>query len=187
MTQIEIWKDIIDFEGIYQISSFGRLKSFKKDKNGYILSNINKNGNYFSVVLEAKNKKTRYVRMHILVAETFISPRINNMVVNHKDSNKQNNNVLNLEWVTQKENTNHAIKHNPGIIIPMIYRNQVLASIRIFQYNLNGIFIQSFLNSKQASIKTGVCQRNILQVAQRSEYKPGKTRKQAGGYIWKTN
>ena len=56
---------------------------------------------------------------------------------------------------------------------------------RIYQYDKDGHFIAEYANSIIASFYTGVCHRNILQVANQDEYKPGMTRKQAGGYVWK--
>lgn len=70
---MEEWKWIRGFEGVYQISNYGRLKSFKKYGHGYILSNKNQKGGYLSVVLQDTiQKKKRYVRIHVLVAEAFI-------------------------------------------------------------------------------------------------------------------
>ena len=69
----EEWKWVNDFSGIYQISNFGRLKSFKRCSDGYILSEKNEKGGYFSVVLrDPIQNKRRSVRIHVLVAETFI-------------------------------------------------------------------------------------------------------------------
>jgi hypothetical protein len=181
---LEVWKDIKGFEGSYQISNKGRLKSFHKDKNGYIRSNKNSKGDYLSVVLmSGKHKKS--TRIHRLVAEAFIPNPLNKPEVNHKDGNKQNNRVENLEWVTRKENAEHARKHNPNIIKHMNKYNQIIRPRMINQYTLDGKFLNYFWNATEASKATGVCQRNILQVASQDEYKPGLTRKQAGGYIWK--
>lgn len=181
---IEIWKDIEGFEGVYQISNFGRLKSFKRIKNtGYILSNINKKGDYFSVVLTSIYK-IRYVRIHILVAETFIPNPENKKYINHKDLNKQNNHIDNLEWCTARENIIHAMKHT-NMTKAMNHYNSIIRPKKIKQFNLNNEFIAIFNNSIEASKMTGVCSRNILQVASKDEYKPGLIRKQAGGFIWK--
>ena len=181
----EIWKDIPGHEGFYQISNFGRLKSFKSDKNGRILKNTNKNGWYFTVVLQSKNKPTVTKRIHRLVAELFIPNPNNCKQVNHKDLNKQNNDFSNLEWVTEKQNALHAVKHRPSMIAGMNHYNQVIKPNIIQQFDLDGNFISEYKNGKDASNATGVCHRNILQVAKKEEFKKGHTRKQAGGFIWK--
>jgi hypothetical protein len=181
--QQEIWKDINKFEGIYQVSNFGRVKSFKQFKDGLILSNKNSNGGYLSLILSCKTHKL-HTRIHRLVAQAFIPNPENKPEVNHRDGNKQNNHVDNLEWTTRAENSRHAIESGLADFKGMNFYNQVLRPKAVNQFDLNGCFIESFINCKEASRKTGVCSRNIHQVAAKTEYKPGLTRKQAGGFIW---
>lgn len=103
----EIWKDIEGFEGLYQVSNMGRVKSFHFKRN-LILNPGNVNG-YLEVSLyKPKTNKKRLV--HILVAKAFIANPENLPEVNHKDGNKSNNRVENLEWVTSSQNKFHAIK-----------------------------------------------------------------------------
>jgi len=182
---MEAWKDIPGFEGLYQISNKGRLKSFKQYKDGRILSTKNNKGDYLSAVLCGKGVERRSTRVHRLVAEAFIPNPDSKPEVNHKDGNKQNNRVENLEWVTRLENAHHAIKHNPNILKGMNHYNKYVRPKTVIQLSLNGRHIAEFPSAKAAGRATGVCGRNILQVANRDEYKPGKTRKQAGGYIWR--
>lgn len=181
---METWKDIKGFEGIYQISNMGRVKSFKADPNGRILSIKNSKGDYLNIVLCHGNKR-RSVKVHRLVAEAFIPNPDNKPEVNHKDGNKQNNRVENLEWVTRIENQRHALAHNPNILKGMVQYNRYIRPRTIQQFTMDGRFVAEYANSTEAEKATGVCQRNILQVAGREEYKPGKIRKQAGGYIWR--
>lgn len=180
----EIWKDIKGYEGIYQISNHGRIKSFKQNSEGYILKNTNKYGWYFTVNL-VKGKARETKRIHRLVAEYFIPNPTGKPQVNHIDGNKQNNHVSNLEWVTSKENMHHCATLNPHLYDGMNKYNQFVKPNTIMQYDLNGNFIAEYVNAKFASNLTGVCARNILQVANMTEYKPGLTRKQAGGYVLK--
>ena len=111
--QKEIWKDIQGYENIYQISTFGRVKSLRKNK----IMSLNKRNGYYQICLR-KNGKRKNRQVHRLVAEAFISNPLNKKIVNHKDYDPLNNNFKNLEWCTQKENVNWSIcnmKHRKSI------------------------------------------------------------------------
>ncbi len=125
MTLIEEWKDIEGYEGLYQVSNLGRVRSLKRTIvdswctrvfKGRILKQTEHNGKqpYFYVTL-SKNHKNRKILVHRLVAECFIDNDHNKEQVNHIDGNPQNNNVENLEWVTNAENTQHA--YNTGLYV----------------------------------------------------------------------
>lgn len=114
---IEIWKDIKGYEGLYQVSNLGRVRSLifrnnkiiKKRKNPLIMK-FSKRSGYYNVNLR-NNKDRKSFQVHRLVAETFIKKEKNKNIVNHKDFNKLNNNVNNLEWVNQKENIHWSIEN----------------------------------------------------------------------------
>lgn len=182
---MEEWKWVKGFEGLYQISDHGRLKSFRKAKSGYVLSNQNKKGWYLTVNLFDHNGVRHTRRIHRLVAETFIGNIPSGYHVHHKDDNKQNNHVDNLEIIHPVNHRKETEITHPQIITGMNNYNRFERSKRIQQYDKEGHFIAEYANSVVASFYTGVCHRNILQVASRDEYKPGMIRKQAGGYVWK--
>lgn len=105
----EIWKDVVGYEGIYQISNFGNVKSLGNDKSKKekILKKRLGTKNYYMVGL-TKNKKQITKDIHQLVAESFLNhkPCGLKLVVNHIDFNTKNNNLNNLEIITHRENTN---------------------------------------------------------------------------------
>lgn len=104
----EIWKDIPGYEGLYQASNLGRIRSlhFRGGKNQKILTPYNVLG-YLRIRI-FKDKKQKSIGVHRLIALTFILNPENKPEVNHIDGNKTNNIVENLEWVTASENVTHA-------------------------------------------------------------------------------
>lgn len=103
---METWKPVVGYEGIYEVSNIGNIKNSKTNK---ILKQPKRSG-YPSVGM-AKNKIAKNHRIHRLVAMAFIENPENKRCVNHKDGNKLNNNVENLEWCTHSENNYHAMKN----------------------------------------------------------------------------
>lgn len=100
----EIWKDIIGYQGFYQVSNKGRIRSFKNTKQVKIMKQKVSKG-YFLIGL-TKDKKQKTYSVHRIVATAFI-PNINGKPeVNHINENKLDNSANNLEWVTSKENSN---------------------------------------------------------------------------------
>lgn len=110
MENIEIWKSL-DFLGYpdYMVSNFGNVKSFKQNKEK--LLKFLKGSNEYSNVRLCKNNKTKSFTVHKLVALAFISNPDNLPCVNHKDENRQNNYVDNLEWVTHQYNNTYNNVH----------------------------------------------------------------------------
>ena len=109
----EIWKDIAGFEGRYQISNLGNVKSFVRrfhEGEPFILKLRDCGKGYYKVTLYGKDKSQRQVEIHRLVAETFLPNPHNYSCVNHIDGVKTNNNVNNLEWCTPAYNNLHAYK-----------------------------------------------------------------------------
>ncbi len=133
MIDKEIWKSIKNFEGKYLVSNLGNVFSnhikrnlkLQNNKHGYIYCN-----------LSIKKGSTKYSLIHRLVAEAFIPNPENKPEVNHIDGNKKNNSVDNLEWVTSKENIDHAFKNNLRNSKTLI-KNGEIKSKKVYQLDIN--------------------------------------------------
>lgn len=113
--QEEVWKDIEGYEGLYQVSTLGRVKSLARERvsKDKILKS---SGVRYKLVCLYKSGIVKYVKVHRLVANAFISNPENKPQVNHKDGNKFNNSVSNLEWATSKENCIHAVQTGLSVV-----------------------------------------------------------------------
>ena len=163
----EIWKDIEGYEGLYQVSNMGRIKSLsrKQSLKERILKPGNGTGGYQIVKLCNGNIKTK--RVHRLVGKEFIPNPENKPQINHKWGNKLDNRACALEWCTQIENINHAFK--TGLI---------KTKKPVLQFDKHGKLIDKHESQHIAHLETGIVVQNISAVC------TGKA-KTAGGYIWK--
>lgn len=162
MIDKEVWKEIPNYNE-YQVSNYGRIKNKNTEK---ILKSYKRKDGYLKIELnKEKNNKTFYI--HRLVAEAFI-PNPNNLIfVNHKDENKSNNCVSNLEWCTRAYNNNYGTRGK---------RIGNSLNMKVNQYDLSGKFIRQWESIKKATETLKI--RNISQACR-------NIRKQAGGFIWK--
>lgn len=188
----EIWKDIDGFEGRYQVSNFGNIKSvdkyiitrkaYNQRRNGILRKlQVSKN-NYIFISLKKEGKQyNKYI--HRLVAQAFIHNPENKCEINHIDCDKSNNHVSNLEWVTSSENKKHAFINNlmRGTCLYMNKINTLSkekCSKKICQYSLEGEFIRGYNSIKEASKKMGCTDVAIGNCAN------GKSKKSMG-FLWK--
>lgn len=154
---MEIYKDIIGYEGLYQVSNKGNIKSFHSSKQVKNLATGITGAGYKTVTL-CKDKKRYSVLVHRIVAITFLENT--GKCVNHKDSNKLNNNLENLEWVSYKENIEHATKNGR-----MRYNTKKIAEEKrkvVLQIDpITGSVIARYNSAHEASKLTGFNRGNI--------------------------
>lgn len=184
MQEKEIWKDINGFEGLYQVSNFGNIKSLPKlvkgsRRGGYMTKEkilkpqYGSNGRTYTHVCLRKNGKTFIKEIHRIVAQHFI-PNPNNLPqVNHKDENPANNAVENLEWCdgfynhnygTIKERTKATKEKNKSDrkgLLTKIERNSNNAPKRVVQKDKQGNVLKVYESSQEAQKETGILSRNI--------------------------
>ena len=170
----EIWRDITGYEGYYQVSSEGRVKSLER-KNNYgrtvkerILKPAFDGWGYLVVTLCAGGKR-KNLMVHRLVCEAFNDNRDEKPEVNHINEIKTDNRACNLEWCTRRENLNHGTRSE---------RSAKTLSKPICQYTLDEKIVKTWASLTEVKRKTGFSQGNISEVA-------NGNRKTAYGFIWK--
>lgn len=181
---VEEWRDIKGFEGCYQVSNLGRVKSLERERRlGHSIKIVperflrpGKSKGYMRVVLVDRDIK-RNVFVHRLVAEAFLTNPDNLPQVNHKDENRENNSVSNLEWVTAKENINYgygAIKRHEG----QRYKQPHMK--KVFQYDMSGNLIREYISIRDAARECRIDRSGISHCC--NGKKDFKTYK---GYVWR--
>lgn len=203
----EVWKDVQGYEGLYQVSNLGRVRSLdrtiidsigrKRLYKGKLLKPIIDNHGYFEVLLyKGTNRKPPHI--HRLVAQTFLPNPKKLPCINHIDENKQNNAVSNLEWCSYKYNNNYGtrtdraiqtrgrnpewykkIKEHTGKIGKKYGRiNGAKMSKPVLQFDLDGDFIREWPSMREVKHNLKIDNSSIARCCK------GK-QKTAGKYIWK--
>ena len=184
---MEVWKDIAGYEGLYQVSNMGRVKSLER-----FVQNHGKMQHHPEQVKEPSEKKRKDRRqgylglilyknnigkncyVHRLVAMAFIPNPGNKETVNHKNGNKHDNRACNLEWNTYKENNEHA--YTTGLN-DCNHRRNCKGSTPVSQYDEDMNLIKTYPSMREAERQTGIdCAAISLGVIKGWKY---------GGYIWK--
>lgn len=170
MINKENWKYIKDYEGLYQISDKGRVKSlnYLHTRKERIMKLVRDNGGYLIVCLR-KNREKKNYKVHRLVAKSFLSNPQNLPQVNHKDENKENNCVDNLEWCDSKYNNNYGS------------RNQKVSEKKskpVLQFTKDGKFVKTWKSTHDIQRNLGFSQSHISDCCL-------KKRKTAYNFVWK--
>jgi len=183
----EIWKDIKGYEGLYQVSNLGNVKvldrKIKSNYNYFIRKGrilklcIGKKDGYVYVCL-TKNNKGKTVKVHRLVAQAFI-PNPNNLPqINHKDEDKTNNNVDNLEWCTSLYNNNYGTR-NTKLYNKTSFRkgHKPKSCKKVAKYSLDGTLLDIYFSIREAG--------RINNFSASSIYRCCENKAKCRNYIWK--
>ena len=176
----EIWKPIEGYEGLYEVSNLGRVKSLERYvgkrhhiKEKYLTNDVNQKG--YCRVLLSMNGKAKHYAVHRLVAEAFIPNKQNKPQINHIDGNKANNCATNLEWCTASENLIHARLKG---LNPIVENNEIFSK-PVEMHSLLGLHLYTFKSIADAERHTGVDHRTISACCRHK-----KGHKTAGGFVW---
>ena len=160
---MEQWKAIAGYEGLYEVSDLGRVKSFWHGKEKILKPGKTHDG-YLQVNLY-KDGQRKMQLVHRLVAEAFIQNPQGLETVNHKDEVKTNNTVSNLEWMSMEDNVAYSRPR------------WAKRSVQMFD-NKTGELLATFPSTNEAERVTGIAHQSISECC-------NEKRKYAGGYIWK--
>lgn len=163
---MEVWKNVKGYEGLYQVSSEGRVKSLKFSKERIL--KVGKEGGGYLFVNLCKEGKVKKFKVHRLVASTFLPNPDNLLEINHIDEDKTNNRVENIEYCDRSYNINYG------------NRNEKMAksrSIPILQFTKQSDFIRRWESGTQIEKELGIKQSNISKCCK------GKC-KTAYGFVW---
>lgn len=180
----EIWKDIVGYEGLYQVSNTGKVKSLKRKvyagrgkmrwQYERILSENKTNGNGYKIVSLNKEGKSQNKYIHRLVAEMFLTNPYNYKYINHKDENKSNNSVDNLEFCTAQYNSTY---NNLHIRNGLKNRNNKYSK-KIIQLDNDGNIIKEYKSIKEAGRQLKISHQAISDCLRGIQ-------KHSAGYKWK--
>ena len=178
MEEKEIWKDIEGFEGLYQVSNMGRVKSLERTvwnsgKGCYRtvpekILKADKDGSDYLQVLLYKDGKTKMYKIHRLVAQAFCENQMGYSEVNHIDENKENNRAENLEWCSRSYNCNYGARNK---------RIAEKKSKPVLAIDKRTGLILEFTSALEAEKQTGINNGNINKCCK------GKL-KSCGGFYW---
>lgn len=163
---MENWKSIAGYEGLYEVSDEGNVRSLNFNHTGKtrILKQADDSRGYLQVIL-CKDGICKCMKVHRLVAEAFVQNPLHLETVNHKDENKTNNSASNLEWMSRADNVAYS------------QPQWTKRPVQMFD-KLTGKLLATFPSTAEAERQTGIAASNIVSCCS------GKL-KSAGGYVWR--
>lgn len=173
----EIWKDVVGYEGLYEVSNLGRVRNARRGRTIAIHERAH---GYFGVMLcdrkRDKDRHGKHFSVHRLVAEAFIPNPNNYPQVNHIDENKKNNCVDNLEWCT------HLYNMHAGTVQERKRKAQIngKCSKAVDQYTVNGTFVAHYPSLAEVHRQTGFNAQNVWKNIKGNPRYP-----HAYGYVWR--
>ena len=201
MEQKEIWNPIKGFEGLYEVSNLGRVRSLQRtiiQKNGIAITSkgrfkrIGINSVGYPCVTLCKNGKSKQYSLHRILAKAFIPNPDNKPEVDHINTNRTDCRLENLRWVTHAENmrnplSQQSIKSNSKThealrksIKTKIERKRKTAPKRVYQFSINREFIAEYESAREASRVTGLTAMTIAEDSRGGL----RGRQSCGGYLW---
>lgn len=180
----EVWKPIIGYEGLYEVSNKGRVKSLKRKVENRtnlieekIMKQVITTNGYYKITLSNQKSSTKLV--HRLVAEAFIPNLENKKCVNHIDCNRLNNNLENLEWATHSENNhlpfvqgrrvnNLIVKHGEDNHNSKLTNQEVI--------NIRAMYIPYKISASKIAKIYNVCTATIEKILENKTYKNAKVK-----------
>jgi len=168
----EIFKDVVDYEGIYQISNFGNVKSLKRNvkhnRGGYrvVKEKIlkpSKDGHGYLIVTICKNGVKKTKKIHIMVCESFFNHKTCgfDLVIDHVDSNKENNNLDNLQIISQRENSSKERTFKSGLPVGVTLDKRSNIYISRITINKKRLYLGCYKSIEEAS---NIYQQNLKQI-----------------------
>jgi len=196
----EIWKPIKGYEGYYEISNLGRVKSVERYvKQGNLIRHVKEsikkermNSYGYPCVTLCKDRKSRSICIHILLANAFIPNPDNKPAIDHINTDRTDYRLENLRWVTPKENSNNILTlqhcrentYSKESLMKRLetrkIRNVLTAPKTVFQYTKTGDFIKEYYSINEAERETGINRNTISQALDDNTLS-------AGNYLWTSN
>lgn len=176
----EIWKSVIGYENLYEVSNLGGVRSLSSNK---VLKQSSDKGGYLRVNLY-NNQVCKTFKVHRLVGSAFIKEEPNKTLIDHINGNRNDNKVENLRWCSNKENHNFSLTKatrkelSDNNVKKYGSHGFIKASRKVIQCSKNGIELKIWNSIKEASEVLGITKHNIFRVC-------NGQRISAGGYTWK--